>query len=160
MSTPRLDPYAARPGFSRRVVLSLPALAVAGGLAACDRDEPPIVPADDPSASPTPTQIAAEALTTGETLNVTVGPLVRFTHQGSDLTVLPLSVARPADAAAPTLDAAAVVLGGLVSTVGVYKPLRLIDTEGSRIWSTTTLQALVEPIGPGEASAKDRKSVV
>ena len=151
MSTPRLDPYAARPGFSRRVVLSLPALAVAGGLAACDRDEPPIVPADDPSASPTPTQIAAEALTTGETLNVTVGPLVRFTHQGSDLTVLPLSVARPADAAAPTLDAAAVVLGGLVSTVGVYKPLRLIDTEGSRIWSTTTLQALFEPIGPGEA---------
>ena len=61
MSTPRLDPYAARPGFSRRVVLSLPALAVAGGLAACDRSGPPIIPADDPSATPTPTRVAAEA---------------------------------------------------------------------------------------------------
>ena len=73
-------PRATRSGLSRRVVLSLPALAVAGGLAACNKRESPIVPAT-PTASPAST--AAEALTTGETLNISVGPLVRVTIRGA-----------------------------------------------------------------------------
>ena len=138
---------ATRSGLSRRVVLSLPALAVAGGLAACNKRESPIVPAT-PTASPAST--AAEALTTGETLNISVGPLVRVTHQGSDLSVLPLTIARPKDAVEPTLNAAAVIMGGITSNVVLYRPLRLIDSAGLRVWSTTTGKTDFGSIAPGD----------
>ena len=46
-------PAAPAPAASRR--LPVPALAVAGGLAACGKDEPPIVPATGAGPSPTPT---------------------------------------------------------------------------------------------------------
>ena len=140
-------PRATRSGLSRRVVLSLPALAVAGGLAACNKRESPIVPTT-PTASPA--SAAAEALTTGETLNLSVGPLVRVTHQGSDLSVLPLTIARPKDAVEPTLNAAAVIMGGITSNVVLYRPLRLIDSAGLRVWSTTTGKTDFGSIAPGD----------
>ena len=138
---------ATRSGLSRRVVLSLPALAVASGLAACDKRESPIVPTTPTASS---TSAAVEALTTGETLNLSIGPLVRVTHQGSDLSVLPLTIARPKDAVEPTLNAAAVIMGGITSNVVLYRPLRLIDSAGLRVWSTTTGKTDFGSIAPGD----------
>ena len=133
MSTSSSYHLTTRSGLSRRVVLSLPALVAAGGLVACDRGGAAIDSSASPSASSASSSsqaaIDAEVVATGESLTVVVGPLVRVSHRGADLTILPLDVTRSEDGAAPTLDVAAVVLGGTASALGAYRPLRLIDPE-------------------------------
>lgn len=157
MSTSSSYHLTTRSGLSRRVVLSLPALVAAGGLVACDRGGAAIDSSASPSASSASSSsqaaIDAEVVATGESLTVVVGPLVRVSHRGADLTILPLDVTRSEDGAAPTLDVAAVVLGGTASALGAYRPLRLIDPEGSRVWSTTVAQSTFDPVGPGGSLA-------
>ena len=157
MSTSSSYHLTTRSGLSRRVVLSLPALVAAGGLVACDRGGAAIDSSASPSASSASSSsqaaIDAEVVATGESLTVVVGPLVRVSHRGADLTILPLDVTRSEDGAAPTLDVAAVVLGGTASALGAYRPLRLIDPEGSRVWSTTIAQSTFDPVGPGGSLA-------
>lgn len=143
-------------GFARRALLSLPLLAAGGSplLAGCSskESEPPIVPATvDPTAGQPPgiNGVDVEVLASGQTLQTTVGPLVRASYAGSDLSILPIHGVRSDDGSQAPMGATGILLGGLAATVGVYKPLRLISPDGARLWSTTTIQGFAEGIEPG-----------
>ena len=48
------------------------------------------------------------------------------------------------------MNAAAVIMGGITSNVVLYRPLRLIDSAGLRVWSTTTGKTDFGSIAPGD----------
>lgn len=132
-------------GLSRRLVLTLPALAGAGVLAGCQEESVPVVPASE---TPTPQEPSSTTmLLKGVTLTLDVGPLVRAEHEGAGLTILPIHIVN--DAQGKEVNAAEVLLGGIVAALGSYRPLRLVDVEGSRIWSTTTLEAFFDGVPAG-----------
>ncbi|MCL3777083.1 MULTISPECIES: hypothetical protein [unclassified Actinomyces] len=140
------------PALGRRVVLSMPLGAAALALGACGAPVP--VPASEPEeAGSTLGDAVATALMPRGTEEVTVdlGPLVRVEVAGAEGSVLPLHVTRSREAdVAEKLAPGQVLLGGLIETLGSYKPLRLVDTTGLRVWTTTSTQSRFETLAPGD----------
>ena len=135
------------PVLSRRVVLTLPLGAAALALGACG----PSVPAPAPTtAGGSGGDAAASArMPHGtEEVEVALGPLVRVEVAGQEGSVLPMRVTRAAGAAGE-LTPGAVLIGGFVETLGSYKPLRLVDTTGLRVWTTTSTQSQFDALAPG-----------
>lgn len=136
------------PVLSRRIVLTLPLGAAALALGACG----PSVPA--PAPSPTTSNPGGDAAVTvgmphgTEEVEVALGPLVRVEVAGQEGSVLPVRVTRAADAAGE-LTPGKVLIGGFVETLGSYKPLRLVDTTGLRVWTTTSTQSQFDALAPG-----------
>ncbi|MDU0349335.1 OmpA family protein [Actinomyces sp. MRS3W] len=140
-------------------MISLPALAGLGALAACGKDRtPPVVqvspstaPAATGTATPSATQaVSMETTLNGQDLTLAVGPLVRTTHQGEELAILPIHAAL-AESSTTAVNVGERLIGSLLSSVADYKPLRLIDTAGSRLWSTTSLEGVFADLQPGDA---------
>ncbi|MBW3069959.1 OmpA family protein [Actinomyces sp. 594] len=151
-----------RPGadtrLPRRVVLALPALAGVGAVAACGKNrQAPVVQAT-PTAGGGASATASAAVNgpvevrgtlAGQEILLSVGPVVRTEHAGEELAILPIR----AESAGSNTQAVSIgerLIGSLLSSVAEYKPLRLIDTAGSRLWSTTSLQGLFKPLQPGQ----------
>ncbi|VEG27737.1 OmpA family protein [Actinomyces howellii] len=133
-----------RAGVPRRLLLGLPVLGAAGALAACSGGERPVVRT---TATPTPSSTGLSVTLEGAELELTVGPVVRVRSADQDMTVLPIGVTHTG--AGPEVNVGEVVLGSTASMLGDYRPLRLIDTAGSRAWSTTTSQSVFDPLKPG-----------
>lgn len=118
---------------SRRTILTVPVLVALGAVAACE-DQPPVTSAS-PTASPTPGQTASTTITNIE-LTLNVGPLIRVDQT---TTVLPLRVTGDSTASgADQLRPGRLLVGDAVSDLANCRPLRLIDTAGGRLWSTTS----------------------
>ncbi|MDO4901904.1 OmpA family protein [Actinomyces sp.] len=139
----------------RRTALALPVLAGIGGVSACSTDRPtPVVqvtttPTADASASANAAKSAQiQAQVKGQELTLAVGPLVRTEYKGEELAILPIRAEAPGSNT-EAVNIGERLIGGLLTTVADYKPLRLIDTAGSRLWSTTSWQAIFVPLEPG-----------
>ncbi|WP_103063294.1 OmpA family protein [Actinomyces qiguomingii] len=141
----------------RRAVLTLPALAGVGILSACSGDQPkPVVQATTTPTAGSSTSagktkaVQIQASLKGQELTLDVGPVVRAEHEGEELAILPIH----AEAARNNTEAVNVgdrLIGGLLTSVADYKLLRLIDTVGSKLWSTTSWQVFIEPLEPGKS---------
>ena len=133
---------------SRRHALALPLTALAAGALASCGGGAPVVPIGTPgagassAASPglsgpsAPSSIRVEGVLGGHSLDLAVGPLVRYDQT---TTVLLVHVARPADDpnTEAELDVAAAWFGTVADDLFSSRPLRLADPASNRVWVTT-----------------------
>ncbi|WP_147680139.1 OmpA family protein [Actinomyces ruminicola] len=141
----------------RRAALALPALLGVGGLASCAKERPtPVVKATGATSAGasasagTGGAVPVRATLLGQEVTLAVGPVVRTEHEGEELAILPIH-ADSADANTAPVRLGERLIGSLLSSLADYKPLRLIDTAGSRLWSTTSRQVLFTELRPGRS---------